>query len=31
MGVGARGFISKPYDARDILIAIRKVLDAGRL
>jgi PAS domain S-box-containing protein len=28
---GARGFISKPYDAKDILIAIRKVLDKGHL
>ena len=25
----ARGFISKPYDAKDILAAIRKVLDEG--
>lgn len=28
---GARGFITKPYDAKDILGAIRKVLDEGRL
>jgi PAS domain S-box-containing protein len=28
---GARGFIRKPYDAIDILIAIRKVLDEGNL
>jgi two-component system, cell cycle sensor histidine kinase and response regulator CckA len=30
-GTGARGFIRKPYDAKDILAAIRKVLDRGRL
>ncbi len=30
-GVGARGFISKPYDAKDILQAIRRVLDEGHL
>ncbi|MFC1834602.1 response regulator [Thermodesulfobacteriota bacterium] len=28
---GAKGFISKPYDAKDILTAIRKVLDEGYL
>jgi DNA-binding NtrC family response regulator len=28
---GARGFIKKPYDAKDILAAIRKVLDRGSL
>ncbi|MCA1961904.1 MAG: PAS domain S-box protein [Desulfomonile sp.] len=28
---GARGFIRKPYDAKDILIAVRKVLDKGYL
>ncbi|MGO9116889.1 MAG: response regulator [Desulfomonilaceae bacterium] len=28
---GARGFMSKPYDAKEILIAIRKVLDTGYL
>jgi CheY-like chemotaxis protein len=28
---GATGFISKPYDAKEILIAIRKVLDTGYL
>ncbi len=28
-GTGARGFIRKPYDAKDILAAIRKVLDKG--
>jgi hypothetical protein len=28
---GARGFISKPYDAKEILITIRKVLDMGYL
>jgi len=28
---GARGVISKPYDAKDILAAIRKVLDKGHL
>jgi len=27
----ARGFLTKPYDAKDILAAIRKVLDRGRL
>ncbi len=26
---GARGFVSKPYDAKDILAAIRRVLDEG--
>ncbi|MBM3302648.1 MAG: response regulator, partial [Deltaproteobacteria bacterium] len=30
-GSGARGFISKPYDAKDILTAIRRVLDRGTL
>ncbi len=30
-GSGARGFINKPYDAKDILGAIRNVLDRGRL
>ncbi len=30
-GRGARGFVSKPYDSRDILSAIRKVLDKGHL
>jgi PAS domain S-box-containing protein len=30
-GIGARDFISKPYDAREILFAIRRVLDKGRL
>jgi len=30
-GRGARGFISKPYDAKDILGAIRRVMDHGRL
>jgi DNA-binding NtrC family response regulator len=30
-GNGARGFVRKPYDAKDILTAIRKVLDKGRL
>ena len=28
---GARGFVGKPYDAKDILGAIRKVLDEGYL
>ena len=28
---GARGFLRKPYDAKDVLIAIRRVLDKGRL
>ncbi len=28
---GARGFIRKPYDAKDILAAIRRVLDKGYL
>jgi two-component system cell cycle sensor histidine kinase/response regulator CckA len=28
---GARGFIRKPYDAKDILAAIRRVLDKGCL
>ena len=27
---GAKGFIGKPYDAKDIFSAIRKVLDEGR-
>ena len=30
-GTGARGFVKKPYDAKDILTAIRKVLDEGHL
>jgi two-component system cell cycle sensor histidine kinase/response regulator CckA len=30
-GTGARGFLRKPYDAKDILVAIRRVLDKGRL
>jgi len=30
-GTGARGFLKKPYDAKDILTAIRKVLDKGHL
>jgi len=30
-GKGARGFVSKPYDSKDIFIAIRKVLDKGYL
>jgi PAS domain S-box-containing protein len=30
-GSGARGFIVKPYDAKGILQAIRKVLDRGEL
>jgi two-component system, cell cycle sensor histidine kinase and response regulator CckA len=30
-GRGARGFVSKPYDAKDILGAIRQVLDKGHL
>jgi two-component system, cell cycle sensor histidine kinase and response regulator CckA len=30
-GRGAKGFISKPYDAKDILAAIRKVLDHDHL
>ncbi len=30
-GTGARGFVNKPYDAKDILAAIRKVLDQGYL
>ena len=30
-GTGARGFLRKPYDAKDILTAIRKVLDHGHL
>ena len=30
-GTGVRGFIRKPYDAKDILTAIRKVLDRGHL
>jgi CheY-like chemotaxis protein len=28
---GARGFVRKPYDAKDILSAIRRVLDKGTL
>lgn len=28
---GARGFVSKPYDAKDVLGAIRNVLDKGHL
>ena len=28
---GARGFMRKPYDAKDILVAIRRVLDKGCL
>jgi len=31
IAVGARGFISKPYDAPSILRAIRTILDRGRL
>lgn len=30
-GRGARGFVSKPYDSKDILAAIRRVLDRGHL
>lgn len=30
-GRGARGFVSKPYDGKDILIAIRRVLDESHL
>lgn len=30
-GTGARGFVMKPYGAKDILRAIRKVLDKGYL
>jgi DNA-binding NtrC family response regulator len=30
-GTGARGFIRKPYDAKDILLSIRKVLDQDYL
>jgi two-component system cell cycle sensor histidine kinase/response regulator CckA len=30
-GKGCRGFVIKPYDAKDILAAIRKVLDRGQL
>ncbi len=30
-GRGARGFVSKPYDAKEILIAIRSLLDKGAL
>ena len=30
-GGGARGFVNKPYDAKDILTAIRRVLDKGTL
>ena len=29
--LGAKGFINKPYDAKDILLAIRKVIDEGQL
>jgi len=31
LGTGERGFISKPYDGKDILRAIRTILDRGRL
>lgn len=30
-GSRAKGFISKPYDARDVLTAIRQILDRGHL
>ncbi len=30
-GTGARGFIQKPYDAKDVLVFIRKILDRGDL
>jgi PAS domain S-box-containing protein len=30
-GMGSRGFISKPYDSKDMFGAIRKVLDEGHL
>ncbi|MBI5570369.1 MAG: PAS domain S-box protein [Desulfomonile tiedjei] len=30
-GRGAKGFVSKPYDAKDILGTIRRVLDSGHL
>jgi two-component system, cell cycle sensor histidine kinase and response regulator CckA len=30
-GTGARGFVRKPYDAKEILTAIRGVLDEGHL
>ena len=30
-GTGPRGFISKPYNSKDMLAAIRKVLDRGHL
>ena len=30
-GRGARGFINKPYDAKDLLIAVRNILDRGHL
>jgi PAS domain S-box-containing protein len=30
-GTGARGFVMKPYDAKEILLAIRRVLDKGHL
>lgn len=30
-GTGAKGFVRKPYDAKDILAAIRKVIDRGSL
>jgi PAS domain S-box-containing protein len=30
-GSGARGFVKKPYDAKDILTAIRRVLDKGHI
>ncbi len=29
-GIGANGFISKPYDAKDLLGAIRRVFDKGQ-
>jgi DNA-binding NtrC family response regulator len=29
--IGARGFVGKPYDANNILSAIRRVLDEGGL
>jgi DNA-binding NarL/FixJ family response regulator len=30
-GSGAKGFVNKPYDGKDILTAIRTVVDRGRL
>ncbi len=30
IGSGARDFVKKPYDAKEILGAIRRVLDSGR-